>query len=453
MEFCINEINESLIIGYSKMNQKAILFSLFVTTAGISLISCDNFVSKTPLTGARESVLPLESTITSNPALSGHSVVLPPAENLLDWPQPGGKLNNALPVLSFSESSKMIWKTSIGGGSTEEHKLISTPVFHNQRLFVMDANGQVSAVDSKDGKILWSLNTTPSDTDGIALGGGVSCEGDTLYVATSFGDVFALDQTTGAQKWKQSVVNPSRVAPLVHNGKVFVTTVANEVHALSAQTGESLWTHTGTGELTGLLGTATPALVDNLLIVPYSSGEVFALRTENGYPSWSDTLATILSVDSISSIPHIRARPVVYGDVAYLVSHGGRLAAVDLKTGIRQWQKEISGVHTPAVVGNYIFLITTSNDLVAMNRQSGDVYWATSLRRPKDDPSLIWTGPVAVKDRLLVCNSNGQIVFICPQTGSAVSTINTSDSFTQTPIIVDNVIYILGDSGTLYAYK
>ena len=58
------------------------------------------------------------------------------------------------------------------------------------------------------------------------------------------------------------------------------------------RTASRLWSHNGIPETAGLLGGASPAVEGEIVIVAYTSGELFALRVENGRAVWSDNLAS-----------------------------------------------------------------------------------------------------------------------------------------------------------------
>jgi outer membrane protein assembly factor BamB len=429
--------------------------TLLGTTALIALTGCDilNITTKTPLQGTREEVIVSESVIKPDMSVAGAAIRMPAPTSVSKWEQPSGHPQNAMPPLSFTQTPKLVWKTSIGSGSSDKHKLIAAPVYANGFIYTMDADGKVSAVNAQDGKICWSFASTPEDAGSPALGGGVTYNQDTVYVATSFAEVIALEAQTGKEKWRTCLPAPTRIAPFYHNNRLIVTTITNETIALDALTGTKKWSHAAMQELTGILGGATPAVSGNTLIVPYSSGEVFALRQENGYPSWNDTLTAVFGVDSVASIPHVKARPVVAGNTALLVSHGGRFAAVDTNTGVRKWQKEISSINTPAVAGNTIFVVTTEQELVALNLQTGQIYWSEVLPKSSDRDLIAWTGPIALDDRLMLVGDNGEMLFVSPTDGKKISCLKESDTFSQTPMIVDGVMYILGESGTLYSFR
>ena len=70
--------------------------------------------------------------------------------------------------------------------------------------------------------------------------------------------------------------------PSYADGRVFVTTLDNMTFAFSASTGVSLWSHNGMIANAALLGAASPAIENNKVILAYSSGELYALQTNNG---------------------------------------------------------------------------------------------------------------------------------------------------------------------------
>ncbi len=44
--------------------------------------------------------------------------------------------------------------------------------------------------------------------------------------------------------------------------------------------------HTGLPEGADILGTPAPAVAGDTVVAAYSSGEIYALRIENGHPEW-----------------------------------------------------------------------------------------------------------------------------------------------------------------------
>lgn len=428
---------------------KRITALLTVLLATSLLTGCES--SKTPLSGKRETLFSTDRTLKAESTYNTAPVSIK-AETNKEWTIPGGSLNHFLPPLSVPAIPKEMWTTNIGYGASSEKRFVSTLIASPTLIFGMDTHGEVVALKKKNGDKIWSVSTSHEGRDSDTLGGGIAYANDRVFVTTSFGDVIALDAKAGKEIWRQPLLTPMRIAPVVHQDRVFAVTISNELHALDAKTGKSLWTHAGLPENTGLLGGGVPAIENNVIIVPYSSGELYALHVENGYPLWTDTLTPTLSADSLSSISHIRARPVIYQGVLYAVSHGGRMAATDANTGIRLWQKEISSIRTPAIIDNYIYLISINSELVCLNRQNGEIVWTVALPMTSNNKKINWAGPLATSQGLLITGSNGEIAFYSAKDGKKGHTIETGQTFSLSPIIVDKKIYTLDDSANVTAW-
>jgi hypothetical protein len=62
-----------------------------------------------------------------------------------------------------------------------------------------------------------------------------------VYVATTSGDVYTLDEGTGERKWKYSTGFPVERAPAAVGDRVYVTTEEPVLHCIDAKTGGALW--------------------------------------------------------------------------------------------------------------------------------------------------------------------------------------------------------------------
>lgn len=62
-----------------------------------------------------------------------------------------------------------------------------------------------------------------------------------IYIATTSGEVFAVDETTGAKRWKYATGYPILRAPAAVGDRVFVTSGEPALHCVSADTGAVAW--------------------------------------------------------------------------------------------------------------------------------------------------------------------------------------------------------------------
>ena len=281
--------------------------------------------------------------------------------------------------------------------------------------------------------------------------------GGKLFVTTGFGYVFALDLKAGDRIWKRALPGPIRAGPTVAGGRVFVITIANELFALNAGTGRTLWSHTGITEIAGLIGGAAPAVANGVVIAPYSSGEVVALKVENGRVVWSDTLAALRRTNPVTSLPHIRARPVIDRGQVFVVSHSGRTVAIDLRSGSRIWERAIGSTQPPWVAGDFVYIVSLDGKVVCLSRRDGRVRWVRQLPRyedeeDKEDP-IYWAGPVLAGNRVIVASSDEEVWFLMPGSGRVVRKLDTDGPVLIAPSVADGTLYLLTDDADLMAFR
>ena len=410
-----------------------------------------------PLPGERVAVLTRERKIEADPRLADVAVTVPPAATNAAWAQPGGTPDHALGHLALSATPAEVWRGDVGTGTSSSRMLLSTPVIADGRIFAMDADSHVASLDERSGRQQWRIDTRPENERGSASGGGVAYADGRVFAATGYAEVLALDPANGSVIWRKRVPGPVRGAPTVLNGRVFALTLDNQLVALSATDGEIQWTHQGILETAGLLGAASPAATPTLVVAPYSSGELYGLRPENGRVAWQESLAAIRRGGALSSIADIRGLPVLDRGAVYAIGHSGRMVAVDERIGNRVWETEIGGTQTPWLAGDFLFVLTNDAEVVAVTRQAGRVRWVAPLDRFKDPEDrkgpITWSGPVLAGGKLWVTGSNGQMLALSPADGQVVTRYSLPSPTYLPPVVANNTLYVLGENGTLVAYR
>lgn len=439
------------------------------------LMGCETMFgkkTKEPLTGERQRVLMMSEEIIPDAGVGHIYVGLPDAVHHQEWSMASGNARHAMLPGIMNTEIKKVWERNVGAGngnlfhlfnnsggflSHSPCRLLNGPVAAEGKVFTIDAEGTVVATALKTGEELWRSETVSTSEQSQLFGGGLAYDCHKVYASTANAEVLALDAQKGTILWRASTSGPVRTAPTVKDGRVFVVTINNQLEAFDANTGKLLWTHTGIIESAGLLGGASPAVHEGVVVVPYSSGEVFALRVENGYPLWSESLSASRRLDSVSSLSHIKARPIIDRNLVFLIGHGGRMTALDLRSGQTVWTKEIGGIRTPAVAGDFLFMVTNENHLVCLKRDTGQVLWVTKLPRDmnttKSEGKILWAGPILANNQLVLGGSNGRGLMLMADSGKKSLAFDLPDGTTLSPILVDKTLIFLTDSATLVAYR
>jgi outer membrane protein assembly factor BamB len=413
--------------------------------------------SKTPLPGKRVDVLTTDRQVAPDPALRDQAVRLPRPEANTEWPQAGGFPDHAMQHLALAGSLQQLWSVNVGEGDSRYTRITSQPVVAGGRVYALDGQDVVYALDAGSGAKLWQFDTKPKAAHSGAFGGGVAFNHNRLYVATGYGIVFALDAATGKPIWQHAGAAPFHGAPTAVDGRVLTVSVDNQLVALDSVDGHELWTHTGLPEGADILGTPSPAVAGDTVVAAYSSGELYALRLENGHAEWTDGLATAQPMGALSSLADIHGRPVIDRGRVFAVSHSGRMVAIDLRTGDRVWEQDIGGTQGPWVAGDYVYVLSNDVSLLCLTWKDGRVRWSIDLPRYEDpkkkrDP-IRWAGPILAGDRLIVVASNGNAFSVSPYTGKALGTIDFPAGVFVDPVVARNTLYVLTSDAQLIALR
>lgn len=420
------------------------------------LLGCSN-ETKTPLSGERETLFVFDQELTPDAGAYKGPIQLPEARKNVAWPVASGNVAHAMEPAALADDPKEVWRRSIGHGSGSSERLLNGPVAADGIIYTVDTYGIVMATRLSNGDVLWENDSTPENKAIQPFSGGLAFADGKIFCATPAAEIVMMDGATGQIEKRFPLTAPVRAAPTVAGGMVFAVTINNQLEAFNYQSGEGIWSHTGMIETAGLLGGASPAMDQNILVAPYTSGEVYALQPDNGSVMWSDTLTNFRRLDPVSSLFHIKARPVIYRNVVYLISHGGQMRALDLLTGKKIWEKQIAGIRTPAVSQDFLFMVSANQELVCMNRMTGQIIWVKKLAQYQNPESqedkILWAGPVLAGKYLAVNSSHGQLLLCDPQSGETLKAIDFGGAGLLSPIVVDNTLLVLTDSGELIAYR
>jgi len=410
---------------------------------------------KTPLPGKRERILGARRALEVDEGTP--KVELPPAVRNAAWPQAGGNPAHFMGHLAASDRLAEAWSANIGAGGGYRRKIMAQPVVADGIVYVMDSKAVVSAFDMARGNRVWRTDTKDDDDDSTNVGGGLTLDQGTLYAVNGLAELVALDAAKGTIRWRSRFGAPTRSAPTVVEGRLFVTTIEDRLLALAADDGRQLWSHQAANPTTSILGRPAPAYSTGLVVGGFGSGELATMRADSGSVVWTDTLATAVRSGSLADFPAIRGLPVIGDGRVYAMSLGGLTVAIDLPTGRRLWEREAAGEDSPWATGSWLFIISLEQKMAALNRDDGRVSWVTQLPRwknpEKEEDPITWYGPLLVSDRLVVAGTNHEALAVSPYTGEILGRQELSGAASLGPIVADGTVFVVTDDGRLLALR
>ena len=388
-------------------------------------------------------------------ALKGQGFFIPDPEAVAAWPQAGGPPDQWIPNLAAASQFTVAWRKNFGQASSRKVFVTAPPVAADGRVYVMDAEARVSAVDASTGATIWKVDLAErSKRDRDAFGGGVAYDGGRLYVTSGFRFVAAVDASNGKVIWRTRVDTPIHGAPTVMSGRVMAINVDDEFETFNADTGAQDWTYQALTEPARILAASSPTPAGDTVVAGFASGELAALGASNGNEAWTLTLSRTSRTNALSEIRDIAGRPVVYRGDVFAGSHSGVFAAVDLRSGASRWTLPVTTITTPWPAGDVVFVVSQAGEVICAARDNGLVYWITDLNKGlKKKKRALWFGPVLASGRLIVVSDKGAAVALDPQKGAVTSRLNIGGDALIPPIAMNGTLYLVTDKADLIAVR
>ena len=437
-------------------------------TAVLALSACDTVQSLDPfgvfeedevlLSGTRLAVAGSSARDTIQVDAAGTRVVIPSPVSNAEWAQLNGGASRDIGHVAAGDALSLAWSRDVGSGNGTGSRIVSPPIAAAGRVYTLDAGATVAAHDASTGSPVWSVDLTPDGENTVdGFGGGLAYEAGQVYVSNGFGQLNALSADTGEVVWTAPLGAPSRAAPAVVDGRVFAVTRDNRVISVDASSGEVDWTEQGLDQTAGILGGAAPAANGQVVIAPFSSGELTAYAVGSGRLGWADDLTSSRGTTGLAALNDVSGDPVISDGIVYAASQSGRFVAVEVRSGERLWTQSIGGIQPPYVAGDTIFFVSGQGTLVAMQKDDGKVIWVTELgafRDPDDrEDAITWAGPILAGGNLLLTSDLGKLISVNPADGALIREVDLPDGATNGPIAAGGTVYVLTDDATLAAYR
>jgi outer membrane protein assembly factor BamB len=420
-----------------------------------------------PLPGKRIPVLPTAEKIPGELADASTPITIPAPVLNEEWSQSGGNAQNA-PVhvaLSSSGGVREVFRTDAGTGTTKFGRITASPIAYGGRVYTLDSEGKVSAFAASGGSAIWrhSLEPTPAKTassgglsslttgslfslggsDGGGHGGGLAADNGRVFGASGFGAVVALDPASGKRIWEKNLGAPVRSAPTAAADRVFVLTTEGRIYCLSGVDGSELWSARGLPQQASLSLSSSPAVDNDIVVVPHPNGDLLALKVLDGAPAWSESLTRTRASSQLASLSDA-ARPAIDNGVVYAIGHAGRMVATNAKTGERLWSLNTPGTQMPWVAGESVFVVDTQGQIMAVKKTDGKMQWTAKL-----PASGTWSGPVLANNALWLTSSKGSLVSVEPTTGRVLGQQSLGSATYVAPIVAGGRMYVYTDDAKL----
>ncbi|MBE0504055.1 MAG: PQQ-binding-like beta-propeller repeat protein [Desulfuromonadales bacterium] len=290
-------------------------------------------------------------------------------------------------VRRISREGKTLWSMT----GTE---VIDAPLLvAGERIYGQNWGREVFALAAQTGEHLWSFTYPDSLADDHRQGGLLLSDGQLLVPAWN-GTLYALDPQSGQKLWSFSARAPLRAAPLLEQGRIFLSGGDGTLWCLDRQ-GRLLWERPGPAPL------LTPPVKDDKgIIILDRAGNLSAVSVD-GTRLWQLAL----------NEPCYYAAPVRTEEGLFVATAAGALWKIDPASGAILWRKDGFGpiYATPLALHKRLIVGDNNGSLWLVGAISGN-----SLAR-RDFAGALQGGPIAFADGIALGSRDQQLHYLTLQ--------------------------------------
>ena len=263
-----------------------------------------------------------------------------------------------------------------------------------------------------------------------------------LYAGGYYGNIYAVSAVTGENIWtyNTNAEDEIRGSPVVLDGVLYVGSAGGYFYALDASSGNRLWTYTGNQSFI-----ASPTVYNGKIFACDTSGYVYCFNPSSEGTIWIEHPASAA----------IYSTPAVVDGVVYVGSFDHNVYALDAETGSAVWASPFptGGViyGSPTVANGVVYIGSGNNEFYAIDAQTGQQLWTCSVG------GAIKNSPAIVGDVVYFASDDGKVYARDARTGDSIWTFTTDPlgsadtGICASPIIAGTTLYIGTNGSRFYA--
>ncbi len=347
---------------------------------------------------------------------------------------------NPLPKLVQAKTLVPVFSQSVSSTSKADPLRLRLDA-DNGVIFAVDPNGEVTAYQGK--QRLWQKKVSK-----LGLSSGIEAAEGVVVVGNKKGQLFALDQATGEQKWTAQLSGAILSSSLIQSGRVITISNDDTVYAHDLATGQQVWTYNLPNVQFSLRGVATPVALDpRTVLIASSNAYIYALDIISGVPRMQRRVAVSDGRSDIQRLNDLDGDPVVAGQFLVTTSYQGQVTVMDLASQQVVWSEDASSIQRPEVFNNTVYVAQADGKITAYSLTTGEQLWQNDSLLNRQ-----LSNPVILGQDLVVGDLDGVLHLIDPATGQLIGRSKTSGEV-RTLRVIDNQLYVATRKGALSIWQ
>ncbi len=290
------------------------------------------------------------------------------AERNVNWPLYGYNpaRTRYLPVKGIKPPFKEIWDY------VDKPLLEFAPIYAKGRVYGLDNNGHVFAIDADSGKVLWKRRPARLNASAPAYAH------KRLFVVNLIpGQIVALNVENGKTEWEKELGSRSESSPVVIGNRVFFGDEGGTLHAVDRRNGHTIFST----QLCGAIK-AAPAYRHGILYVGDYGGCMNAVNSHSGKIRWQSSSQGL----GLGSTGRFYSTPAVAFGRVYSGNNDHRVYSFEADDGTLAWSHSTGGyvysgptVADTQTTGPTVYIGSVDGNVYALNAKTGETRWQRSM--------------------------------------------------------------------------
>ena len=338
-------------------------------------------------------------------------------------------------------------KTGNGDNGLLNYKL--SPFVNNNTIYVPNENGQLFALNLKNGSIIWKKK----------IEGNISSQPNTIYNTVIFGtrqgQLYSLDSKNGQKLWEVNIPSSLVSQPSIYDNYIFLQTHDGSISKYRATTGFNLWSQTNIIPSLILNYNSSPLIINNNVMIGTSYGTLLGYMLDiDGSRTINIPIAIPKGESQAQRMVDITANPLIYHKFLVVASYQGALVVLNKDTGKIIWAKKSSVINNIAINNNIIYTTQSNSELIAFDIKNGQEIWKESILKYRKI-----TAPTYYKGMIVVADYKGNIFFFNAKNGNYLGMKKITEGFVKNSgikgqlIATQDGIVVEDNSGNVYLIK
>jgi outer membrane protein assembly factor BamB len=351
------------------------------------------------------------------------------------WLLGSGHKPGPLPTLTPTVTPRIAWQQGVGKAAPG-----LAPAITPSAIYAAAADGTLARFDPATGRVDWRVSA------GKPVSAGPGADDELVVVGTAKGEVLAFG-TDGKPRWTANVSSEVIAPPRIADGMVLVFSGDGRIYGLAGADGKVVWVDPHSNPPLTVRNAAGGVVYRGGLFIGTAGGRLLAIDTKTGALGWDGTVATPKGATELERIADVTSLPYVDERQACAAAYQGRVACFDTVRGTLIWTRDLSSLAGLTADRDRLYVVDDKGAVQALDRTNGASIW-----KQDELAKRRIGGPQLIGDDIGVVDVEGYLHLLSRTDGKYVGRLATDGSLATTqPAPLGGGIVWQSEKGTVFS--